>query len=188
MCDDGNTDNNDGCSSTCIVEDGYSCSRTGSTSSTPDTCTSLCGNGALEAVNAYVEACDDGNLVNNDGCTNCVIDDSHTCSRNDNSASHPDTCFHRCGNGQLETVSSYSETCDDANQIDNDGCTSCVIDDSHTCSRTDNTAANPDNCVHNCGNGVLDSLNTYTEECDDSNTLSNDGCSSSCSVEDPYTC
>ena len=36
-CDDGNTDDGDGCSSTCTLENGYKC--TGGTHTTPDTCT-----------------------------------------------------------------------------------------------------------------------------------------------------
>ena len=48
MCDDGNTNNYDGCSNAC------------------HTTGSLCGNGILNAG----EQCDDGNYNNNDTCTN----------------------------------------------------------------------------------------------------------------------
>ena len=33
-------------------------------------CILICGNGTLDAG----EACDDGNVISGDGCSNCVID------------------------------------------------------------------------------------------------------------------
>lgn len=49
QCDDGNTNNGDGCSSTCLIE----------------TVLAVCGNGTLE----IGETCDDGNTINQDGCS-----------------------------------------------------------------------------------------------------------------------
>ena len=64
-CDDGNEVGGDGCSATCTVEDGYECVNAVKTN--PDsTCDSECGDNVL-AVGA--EACDDGNVVGDDGCT-----------------------------------------------------------------------------------------------------------------------
>lgn len=57
-CDDGNTVNGDGCSSSCIQEAGYRCV------SAPSKC-AICGDGLLVAT---VEECDDGNTLNGDGC------------------------------------------------------------------------------------------------------------------------
>jgi len=55
QCDDGNTTNGDGCSSTCMTE----------------TAGSTCGNGILEGT----EQCDDGNTTNGDGCSStCLIE------------------------------------------------------------------------------------------------------------------
>ncbi len=56
-CDDGNTGSGDGCSDTCHVEPGWSC--------TGVTCTFVCGNGTLDAS----ETCDDGNTGTGDGCS-----------------------------------------------------------------------------------------------------------------------
>lgn len=42
-CDDGNTVNGDGCSSTCTIESGYTCG--GGTLFTADTCKEICGDG-----------------------------------------------------------------------------------------------------------------------------------------------
>ncbi len=59
----------------------------------------ICGNGIIEAG----EACDDGNLVNGDGCeNNCTLTGAI------------------CGNGIIEA----GETCDDGNLINGDGCDS----------------------------------------------------------------
>ena len=56
QCDDGNTINNDGCSSTCKIE--------------------YCGDGIKQAN----EECDDGNSVNGDGCSNsCCLEEQREC-------------------------------------------------------------------------------------------------------------
>jgi len=51
----------------------------------------------------YNETCDDGNLNNNDGCSNM--------------------CILECGNGSLEG----NETCDDSNTNSDDGCSSSCL-------------------------------------------------------------
>lgn len=86
-CDDGNVNNNDGCSSTCTIE--------------------VCGDGITQ----NNETCDDGNLNNNDGC-------SSTCA------------IEVCGDG----IINGSEACDDGNLNNADGCdSSCAIEDGFTC-------------------------------------------------------
>lgn len=92
-CDDGNVNDNDGCSSLCREEE----------PSDPPA-DPVCGNGAKEEG----EDCDDGNLLNQDGC-------SSTC-RTEEPGNPPTGPV--CGNGQVET----GETCDDGNILDNDGC------------------------------------------------------------------
>lgn len=70
-CDDGDAISLDGCSSTCQIETGYTCSGT------PSSCTLLCGNGAINAG----EGCDDGNNVSSDGCSSlCVVETGYTCT------------------------------------------------------------------------------------------------------------
>ena len=86
----------------------------------------------------------------------------------------------------IETVGSYAETCDDANFINGDGCTLCAIDVGFFCSRSGPTS--PDVCSFLCGNSLIDSVGLHIETCDDGNTLSGDGCSTSCTIEDEYTC
>ncbi|MEY4512016.1 MAG: hypothetical protein RLZZ450_4138, partial [Pseudomonadota bacterium] len=62
-CDDGDLVAGDGCSATCTIEPGYSCSGT------PSTCATSCGD---NQIGAPIETCDDGNAVAGDGCnSNC---------------------------------------------------------------------------------------------------------------------
>lgn len=69
-CDDGDLRNGDGCSSTCTVEPGFSCS------SEPSYCRTTCGDG----VTAGSELCDDGALAPDDGCSpSCTIERGWRC-------------------------------------------------------------------------------------------------------------
>jgi cysteine-rich repeat protein len=60
-CDDGNTNDNDGCSSACEVEGTYTCA-------TPGKACFDCGNGTLESV----EVCDEGPGNGTAGCNTCT--------------------------------------------------------------------------------------------------------------------
>ena len=185
--------NGDGCSSNCLaIEDPFTCSRVDNTAANPDTCSLRCGNGALDPQGTHTEMCDDGNTADGDGCSSdCLrVDDPYTCSRADNTASNPDICTLRCGNGALDPFGTHTETCDDGNTVSGDGCSNdCqLVEDSFTCSRVDNLAANPDVCVHRCGNSALDPQGSHTEACDDGNRNSGDGCDNSCLIEDAYIC
>merc|ERR1712096_156078 len=72
-CDDGNTKNLDGCSATCVVEDGFTCSAGGL--SFPSVC-EKCGNGRMRGR----EECDDGNARNGDGCSaSCALEEGFVC-------------------------------------------------------------------------------------------------------------
>src|SRR5262245_47342998 len=59
QCDDGNENNGDGCSATCLIEAGYTC--TGA----PSVCTLSCGNGVVDSG----EQCDAG--AGNGSATSC---------------------------------------------------------------------------------------------------------------------
>jgi cysteine-rich repeat protein len=129
-CDDGNTMDGDGCSSTCTKEycgngevegmeecdDGNTMDGDGCSS----TCTlESCGNGKVEGM----EECDDGNTMDGDGC-------SSTCT------------LESCGNGKVEGT----EECDDGNNMDGDGCSStCVTETSEP--TTAPTTASPINVL-----------------------------------------
>jgi cysteine-rich repeat protein len=77
-CDDGNTTPGDGCSATCTVETGFTC--TGA----PSACAAVCGDG----IKAATEACDDGNTVNGDCCSStcqieagCEVEPNNACGQ-----------------------------------------------------------------------------------------------------------
>jgi cysteine-rich repeat protein len=139
----------------------------------------VCGNGYKEGL----EQCDDGNLLNGDGCNNqCLIEIPAPV----------------CGNGVLEA----SEQCDDGNVVDSDGCSSLcevvVVPPEPVCGNgvlegfeqcDDGNLLNGDGCndlceivieppVPVCGNGVLEG----SEACDDGNILNGDGCSDQCVI------
>jgi cysteine-rich repeat protein len=112
-CDDGNTLNNDGCSSVCLNE--------------------VCGDATQQAG----EECDDGNTQGSDGC-------SETCTSE------------ICG----DLIVSTGEECDDGNTDNNDGCSSvCQTEE--------------------CGDGVTQT----SEQCDDGDTIPGDGCDATCTIE-----
>src|SRR5206468_920940 len=72
-CDDGNTTNNDGCSSTCTLEKGYTCNVPGQAC----TLVTFCGDGKLTIADG--EQCDDGNTKGNDGCSaTCLLEANWT--------------------------------------------------------------------------------------------------------------
>ncbi|MFA5070610.1 MAG: DUF4215 domain-containing protein [Patescibacteria group bacterium] len=176
QCDDGNLDNNDGCSATCLIES--------------------CGDGIKQTS----EACDDGNIADNDGCSaTCLIEScgdgiqqtSEACD--DANSSNNDSCLNscqlaQCGDGYIEVG---VEECDDNNNLDNDGCSvTCLIEScgdgikqtSEACD--DGNTANNDSCsasclVESCGDGIKQT----SEACDDNNNIDNDGCSARCLVE-----
>ena len=79
----------------------------------PDTCVEKCGDGR----NDGMRECDDGNLLDYDGCSSeCTIEEGYEC--NNGGAGMIDMCTERCGDGiflgQFE--------CDDGNNENGDGC------------------------------------------------------------------
>lgn len=134
-------------------------------------CTTTCGNG-LRITN---EACDDGNVVDGDGCdAECAIEPGYACYEPTGGAS---VCTYTCGDGLIDPP---AETCDDGELNDDvapDGCrTSCrlafcgdgVLDTGEVCdsgSEVSDTVADAcrSTCVPAyCGDGVVDT----GERCD----------------------
>jgi len=107
QCDEGDTDTNDGCGSTCMFE--------------------FCGDGIVQEG----EFCDDGNPYNTDAClTGCVYNScwdgyvflwQEECDSWDGCNEECKLDNSLCGNGIVDEL--YGETCDDGNNIDTDVCT-----------------------------------------------------------------
>jgi len=116
-CEDFNTDNYDGCSSSCEIEDGWYCLYQGSdppnpidplsdyTTSAHD-CYEICGdNYDFETL-----GCEDGDTDSNDGCSSsCEVEEGWYCTGG--SATGVDTCYEECGDGLFLTLLD----CDDDN-------------------------------------------------------------------------
>jgi fibro-slime domain-containing protein len=167
FCDDGNTEDGDGCSADCTEVDlDYDCSVVG------ETCKQvvICGNGVLEGD----ELCDDGNTVGDDGCSaDCaMVEDGFACVRPGKEC----VAVPVCGNGKRER----GEACDDGNADALDGCdTTCQVESGFFCS-TPGSA-----CVELvCGDGVR----TPDEDCDDGTNLPDDGCDDTCAVRQGWRC
>lgn len=75
----------------------------------------------------------------------------------------------------------YCDSCDAANNFQIDTTTN------YTCTCIQSTFYNSSNltCEDICGDGLTPSIN---EACDDGNTVSGDGCSSTCYIETGYKC
>lgn len=188
-CDDGNLVLGDGCSTTCLVEDGFTCvGKTGGLSSCNG---GGCGNGML----SLREGCDDGNATGGDGCSaTCEVESGWTCAavpipcNVDGCTSHMiSVCELSDGCGDRRRVS--GEQCDDGNVSDGDGCSaSCLLEQGFRCfdifyiadGAPKYTRCEPEGC----GDGAI----SGDEECDDWNLTSDDGCSSSCTHEPGFTC
>jgi len=112
---------------------GYSCIGS------PSVCTSSCG----DAIKAFNEICDDGNLANNDGCSSaCALEYGYACTGS------PSVCASTCGDGQK----AFNENCDDWTN-DGIGCaTGCISGPAagYLCTYT---YPNPSSCSTSCGNG-----------------------------------
>jgi len=121
-CDDGNTANGDGCSSTCtiettdhcigaIIDDGNQCTADScnpSTGSITHTDNGLCVAEACgDGITVGAEQCDDANTFSGDGCNVvCQVESGFSCT-----ITEPSVCTAICGDGQIMG----GEQCDGAN-------------------------------------------------------------------------
>ena len=148
QCDDGNLFGGDGCSTACqfehcgngVVDPPEDCDGAAGLQPCSATChQERCGNAILDDDDAtgVHEQCDDGNLVNGDGCSHdckfefCgdgVVNNGEPCDR----ALTPATCnldctLSTCGDGKLNPAG--GEQCDDGNLNAGDGCSpSCTLE------------------------------------------------------------
>jgi MYXO-CTERM domain-containing protein len=151
-----------------IVAGSEDCDTMGESATCDADCTfAVCGDSTPNV--SAMEACDDGNNVDCDGCRgNCLAIETG------------------CG----DTFVCGIEACDDGNLVDNDGCdsnctvTGCgnnIVTGMEECD--DGNMTSDDGCDANCtntacGNGIM----TSGEACDDDNTTDCDGCRGDCSA------
>ena len=187
QCDSGNQQ---GCVG-CVVQSGWECINLSGFPSkcSPKVVTPHCGNGILEPEKG--EVCDDGNLVNGDGCSYfCKVEPEWICLDGKKCVKVNDANELKvlCGNGKLEGA----EGCDDGNSVNGDGCSSgCKTEDGWECKSYSSPLEKRSYCRRLingdsfCGDGVIQG----TEECDDGFPLVNgDGCNNRCRIEFGWTC
>lgn len=150
-CDDGNTNNGDGCSSACQVETRWVCVNTVNATSV---CTyTACGNSYIDSG----EQCDDGNTTPGDGCSaTCQIEDCYYCS-----GTGASSCTLQCENGVYNSNTYYGgsptpEVCDEGAGSDALGCLNCC-----TAIQTGYKCTFGSECTLRCGDGVLDTSTTW---------------------------
>ncbi len=194
-CDDGNRISGDGCTAECQIEEGYKCQHMVG-KEVPDengifstvmvnACTECesqnvaCmliayGNGIVDP-DGY-EECDDGNSIDNDGCTHGKIDPGYECA----------TAGNRCtAKSCSDGIMAYGEMCDDGNSVSGDGCSAqCELETGFRCTTAKNGLTVCDPAKGVCGDSIVQN----GETCDDGNRSPGDGCSAQCQVEANFKC
>jgi len=126
-----------------------------------------------DRVRDSIEACDDGNRNDGDGCAgDCMmIEEGYRCP------TVGVLCVAIvCGDSRIDPP----ETCDDSNAAGGDGCSaSCQREEGWTCSLPGVACA-----ATECGDGIVAGF----EQCDDGDATPDDGCSADCQLEDGYKC
>jgi cysteine-rich repeat protein len=168
ICDDGNTNDGDGCSGTCEPECGYNCTVTGTGLSQ---CRPRCGDG----VTSSIEQCDDGNVLPGDGCSpTCTIEAEWECNRVSCGASSctPKLCGCTGYADSCATKCDARTTCSDNGFCNNDGTCTCFL------------GFTGPNCVSQCGDGII----VDAEKCEHQFTnKSTPGCSANCEILQGWT-
>jgi cysteine-rich repeat protein len=121
----------------------------------------FCGDNILTV--AIGEQCDDGNILNNDGCDqNCklecgngIINPNEQCDDGNTIINDgcDQNCKLECGNGIINP----NEQCDDGNTINNDGCSdSCNLESKYDTTNYEDTIPECTNLIDDDGDGDID--------------------------------
>ena len=128
-----------------------------------------CGDGVRQSV----EACDDGNRRDDDGCAgDCMmIEDAFRCP-----VPGASCVAIVCGDSRVDPP----EQCDDNNDDSADGCSStCQLESGWACLQPGVACS-----AAECGDGIVAGF----EQCDDGDIEDGDGCNVSCQLEDGFKC
>jgi len=157
----------------------------------------ICGNGIVEEG----EECDDGNLLDGDGCSPvCTVEDGWACEGS------PSVCENLCGNGTIDS----GEQCDgdslggnncstipggytggtlkcnascffDTTECILPSCGNGIIDEGEECDNGEQNSTNG-GCLPNCREAFCGDGYAWegVEECDDGDTSNNDACLNNC--------
>ncbi|MDI3290033.1 DVUA0089 family protein [Polyangium sp. 15x6] len=150
VCDDGNLTSGDGCSASCVIEQGYQCAGS------PSVCALSCGDGTINGT----DVCDDGNKNSGDGCSaTCAIEQGYTCTGT------PSVCTTSCGNGTINGT----DACDDGNTVSGDGCSSvCLLEPNYKCIGTPNVCTKVEQY---CNDGIDNDGDTLIDAADSDCTI-----------------
>lgn len=177
--DDGNTNNGDGCSSTCAVENKWECS--GGTTTLSDSCFDKWGDGFV--VQTITNYWDDGNTISGDGCSSSCTKEIYW-SWTSGTSTTSSVCNDICGDGKIMN-SPHSNYCDDGNSISGEGCDSTWnVETKWTCSG--GSSSGRDVCIDDWGDGY--SVQPTTGYWDDGDANPGDGCNASWAVETGWEC
>ncbi|HEX7840776.1 MAG TPA: DUF4215 domain-containing protein [Kofleriaceae bacterium] len=172
QCDNGlgNADNGD-CTANCQVN--------------------VCGDGLRDTAGPlHAEACDDGNHIDSDGCSNVctlptcgngIVDQGEECddgNHNNNDDCRNDCVINRCGDGVVDSAGTHQEQCDGAAVAQTGGSRIVIPTETPTC--------NIDCTTPSCGDGKVNpSFVTPNgpEQCDNGTAnADNADCTASCQV------
>ncbi|HEY5921646.1 MAG TPA: EGF domain-containing protein [Kofleriaceae bacterium] len=192
-CDDSGTTAGDGCSATCIIETGYTCTGMPSVCTDIDECTLMTDNCDANAMCAntpgsFTCTCNTGYMGNGVTCADIdeCTDGTDNCDANAMCANTAGsfTCTCNTGyNGNGVTCTDNDECNAGTDNCDmNAACTNTA--GSFTCACNAGYSGNGTSCMADCGNGMIH----VPEGCDDGNVTAGDGCTPNCMVEAGFTC
>ena len=171
--DDGNVISEDGCSSSCLIEIGWTWS--GGSVSTKDTWTEIWSDG--RRFNSLTAYWDDGNNVNGDGWSSTWAIESGWKWLGGSTATS-DVWSDIWGDGKV--AKSITNYCDDGNTSNGDGWNSSCNTEAGW-KWVGGSISSPSVCSENWGDGITIIHNSV--KWDDGNVVNGDGCSSTCSIE-----
>ena len=196
-CDDGNSDEGDGCDALCEVEDGFTCQGLQN-----QVCYTTCGDGIL----AGDEVCDDGNTIGGDCCSNICKPEGAglVCRVSSGDCDVAEKCDGKSGACPADTFAppatlcrAAKSACDKAEvctgsgpvcPLDEKAVNGAACDDGNKCTLTDACADGV--CVGTAAGGTCDDSNACTTDdhfecdkcvgtpitCDDGNGCTDDVC------------